>query len=153
MCGFPWVGRVLLGLPKDPLCLQDTWFPAVGLCAPVSLHLAISLLQHYSFKESGHLKSSKGESIYGPSWCFNFYLFVALGLHCFVQTFSSCSEWGLRRCSGCAPASVVAAWCAEPLQCTGLVAPGHVESSRTRDRTLIPALAGGFLTTRPPGKF
>ena len=34
----------------------------------------------------------------------------------------------------------------------GLVAQRHVESSRTRDQTVSPALAGGFLTTRPPGK-
>ena len=34
----------------------------------------------------------------------------------------------------------------------GLVAPWHVGSSRTRDRTCVPALAGGFLTTAPPGK-
>ena len=34
----------------------------------------------------------------------------------------------------------------------GLVAQRHVESSRTRDQTVSPALAGGFLTGGPPGK-
>ena len=34
---------------------------------------------------------------------------------------------------------------------TGLVAPQHEGSSRTRDRTHVPALAGRFLTTVPPG--
>ena len=34
----------------------------------------------------------------------------------------------------------------------GLVAPQHVGSSRTGDRTLSPALAGGFFTAEPPGK-
>ena len=35
----------------------------------------------------------------------------------------------------------------------GLVAPRHVGSSRTRgDLPMSPALAGGFLTTEPPGK-
>ena len=34
----------------------------------------------------------------------------------------------------------------------GLVVPRHVGSSRTRARTVSPALAGGFLTTAPPGK-
>ena len=33
----------------------------------------------------------------------------------------------------------------------GLVALQHVRSSRTRARTLVPALAGGLLTTAPPG--
>ena len=36
--------------------------------------------------------------------------------------------------------------------CTGLVVPLHVGSSKIRDRTVSPALAGGFLTTEPPGK-
>ena len=34
----------------------------------------------------------------------------------------------------------------------GLGAPQHVGSSWTRDRTCVPALAGEFLTTAPPGK-
>ena len=38
------------------------------------------------------------------------------------------------------------------LPCSGLVAPQPVESSRTRDRTCDPALAGRFLTTGPPRK-
>ena len=34
-----------------------------------------------------------------------------------------------------------------------LVVPQHVESSQMRDQTHVPAsLAGGFLTTGPPGK-
>ena len=35
------------------------------------------------------------------------------------------------------------------LWCPGLVAPRHVGSSWTRDQTSVPALQGGFLTTRP----
>ena len=35
---------------------------------------------------------------------------------------------------------------------TGLVDLQLVESSRTRDRTNVPALADGFLSTVPPGK-
>lgn len=34
----------------------------------------------------------------------------------------------------------------------GLLAPKHVESSQTEDRTLYPALANGFLSPVPPGK-
>ena len=33
-----------------------------------------------------------------------------------------------------------------------LVAPWHVESSRAKDRTVFPALAGRFVPTRSPGK-
>ena len=95
------------------------------------------------------------------------YLFlVALGLHCYVQAFSKCSEQRLlflavhgllilmasfitkhrlqaHRLSSCNT------W-AQQLWLVGLAAPWHVESSQTRDR--IPALAGGFLPTAPPGK-
>ena len=35
---------------------------------------------------------------------------------------------------------------------TGLVAPGHVGSSQTRDQTHVSASAGRFFTTEPPGK-
>ena len=35
---------------------------------------------------------------------------------------------------------------------TGVVALRCVESSPTRNQTGVPALAGGFLTTGPPGK-
>ena len=41
---------------------------------------------------------------------------------------------------------------AQQLWHTGFIALRHVGSSRTRDRTCVPALAGGFLTTAPPGK-
>ena len=34
----------------------------------------------------------------------------------------------------------------------GLLAPWHVESSQTRDRTCVPSIGSGFLTTGPPGK-
>ena len=49
-------------------------------------------------------------------------------------------------------ASVVVMW-AQQLGLEGSVAPPYVDlSSPTRDATLPPALEGGFLTTRPPGK-
>ena len=35
---------------------------------------------------------------------------------------------------------------------TGFAAPGHVGSSRTRDQSMSPALAGSFYTTGPPEK-
>ena len=40
----------------------------------------------------------------------------------------------------------------QQLWCMGLVAPRHVGFSRTRIEPVSPALAGGFLTTVPPGK-
>ena len=41
---------------------------------------------------------------------------------------------------------------AQWLRLTGLVAPQHVGSFRTRDQMVSPALAGGFLATGPSGK-
>ena len=41
---------------------------------------------------------------------------------------------------------------AQALRHPGLVVPQYVGSSMTRDQTMSPALAGGFLTTGPPGK-
>ena len=102
---------------------------------------------------------------------------AALGLHCSMRAFSTCSQQGLlsscsTRASHCGGfscfggrdldmwASVVAAlhastldsrvW-AQQLWCTALVAPRAVESSRTRDRTHVPCLGRQILipcTTR-----
>ena len=111
-------------------------------------------------------------------WLFFFftYLFIylflaALGLRCCTWAFFSCGElWllfaaerflivvaspvaehGLQ-----AQASVVVARGSraqtQQLWRTGLGAPWHVGSSQTRARTASPTLAGGLLTTVPPGK-
>ena len=73
---------------------------------------------------------------------------VALGLQCFTWAFSCCNQWGLRslrwgaRTSQCggfsccraqAPGTVGSVSCAQ--RCPGLVAPRHVDSSQTRNRT------------------
>ena len=107
--------------------------------------------------------------------CFKFiYLFLAvLCLCCCARAFSSCGKQGLFfvavRGLLIAVASLVAEhglqahglqqlWLsgsraqAQQLWCTRLAAPRHVGSSQTRARHLSPALAGGFLTTAPPGK-
>ena len=73
---------------------------------------------------------------------------VALGLRCCEQAFSSCGELGLLsshggRASHCSGFSCCRA-CSFVLR--------HVESSQTRDRTRVPALAGGFLSIVPLGK-
>ena len=82
-----------------------------------------------------------------------FYLFLAaLNLYCFLCAFSSFSEWGLlsscgSQASHCGGFSYRRAW--------ALIASQHVGSSCTRDQTVYrgpTALAGGFLTTEPPGK-
>ena len=79
-----------------------------------------------------------------------------------LTSFSSCSTWawslrlmgfsscGTHRLSSCS------SW---PLEHTGFgscgtlgsVAPRHVQSSPTRDGSVSPELAGGFLTTEPAG--
>ena len=59
--------------------------------------------------------------------------------------FSCCGVRGLG--AGFSSCGVLAQW----LWLVGLVALQHVGSSQTRARTVFPALAGGFLTTAPPG--
>ena len=80
-------------------------------------------------------------------------LFIYFWLHyCFLCAFSSFSEWGLlsscgSQASHCGGFSYRRAW--------ALIASQHVGSSCTRDQTVYrgpTALAGGFLTTEPPGK-
>ena len=102
------------------------------------------------------------------------YLFLtALGLCCCVQAFSSCGKWGLLFLAVhgllTAVASLVAehglqsagfsscgTWAqqlwlagsraqAQQLWCTGLAAPWHVGSSRTRARTRVPCIGRQIL--------
>ena len=99
-----------------------------------------------------------------------FYLFlVALGFHCCAgfSLVAASRDYSWLRCAG------VSLWWPVLLQSTGsrradfsscssqpqelwceqaLVAPWHVESSQTRDRTRVPTLTGGFLSTVPPGR-
>ena len=85
---------------------------------------------------------------------FLFIFLAVLGLHCCPWAFSSCVEWGLcssfsawaSHCGGFSCCGAGAQW----LCWTGLLAPWHVESSWTRGQS--PALAGGLLTTGPPGE-
>ena len=64
---------------------------------------------------------------------------AALGLHCLTQALSACGRWGLlflvelrQLCFMGSRAQ------AQQLWHMGLVAPQHVESSQTRDRTRVP---------------
>ena len=104
----------------------------------------------------------------------NLFIYLAVwGLCCCARAFSSCSERGLLfvavRGLLIAVASLVAEhglqvrglqqlWLvgsrvqAQQLRCTGLDAPQPVGSSRTRAQPVSPAMAGGLLTTEPPGK-
>ena len=87
-----------------------------------------------------------------------------LGLHCCARAFSSCGEWGLlfvavrglliavvSLCCGAralgATASVVVA---HGVSCS--VACGMWDLPGPGLKPVSPALAGGFLTTVPPGK-
>ena len=88
----------------------------------------------------------------------NFFL-AALGLWSCVWIFSSGGKRGLLSSGSawCTSSSMHCGHCWGP-RCaatgalTGLVASRHVEAPLTRDQTGVPALAGGFLTTGPPGK-
>ena len=76
-------------------------------------------------------------------------LLAALGLHCYLQAFSSCPEQGLL--SSCDAQAYSLQWLlllqsmgskawasvAVPHKCAGLVVPQHVGSSWTRDQTHV----------------
>ena len=98
---------------------------------------------------------------------FIYLLWGVLGLPCGVQAFSSCNKRGLVSCGWCSGVSLLSvdsrvrglqelrlvgsrAW--PQSWHVGLVAPRHVESSCSRNWTCAPALEGGFITTRSPGK-
>lgn len=89
----------------------------------------------------------------GKEYGFLKYLFLSMpSLGCCAPAFSSCCAWtshcdSFSCCRGQAP------------ECTGsavwgmrLNAPWHVGCSWTRDRTCVPFISGGFLTTGPPAK-
>ena len=100
------------------------------------------------------------------------YLFIYFWLHwVFVAVHglslvAASGGYCLLRCVGCSLQWLLLLWStgsrhvgfsscgtqAQQLWCTGLVAPRHVGSSHTRVEPVSPALAGGFLTTAPPGK-
>ena len=82
---------------------------------------------------------------------FKFYLLLtALRLRSFVWVFSSCSDCGATllcgmwasHCSGlsCYRAWALGTWVSVQLWLAGLVAPWHVRSSQTRDRTCVPCI-------------
>ena len=94
-------------------------------------------------------------------FCSFYYLVLAvLGFHCCVQTFCRCSEQGL-----------LSLWCVLLVKVASLVvehrrwarglSSGGTQSSLLRRMWVLPgpgiepvfpALAGGFLSTTPPGK-
>ena len=80
------------------------------------------------------------------------YLFLAeLGLCCYALAFL-CFQWAGLISSCGVQTSHCSGFSCWGLQSLGLVAPWQVESSQTRDATVSPALAGGFLITEPPQK-
>ena len=102
----------------------------------------------------------------------NVYFFAALGLHCWLQAFPSCSARA-SHCGGfsCCGAQAPGSWTSVvathgPSSCSSwalehrLVSPGARASwlcglrdlPGSRIKLKSPALAGGFFTTEPPGK-
>ena len=101
---------------------------------------------------------------------------AALGLHCCTRAFSSCGEWGLLfvavhrlliAVSSLAAEHGLQAHGLQQLQCVGSVVAvrglsscgtwaqllcGMWDLPRPGIQPMSPALAGGFLTTVPPGK-
>ena len=86
-------------------------------------------------------------------YTFVFYLFflAALGLRCCTRAFSSCGERGLLSSCGAQAShrSGFSSCRAQALGCslwfTGLVAPQHVGSPQTRDRTHVPCIGRWIL--------
>ena len=89
--------------------------------------------------------------------------FGALGLHCWVQAFSSCCEQGLLFAIEHGPLFAVAWLVAEHRIWStqaSLAAAGGLQLLhctwdllRSGSKPMFPALAGRFLSTEPPGKF
>ena len=99
-----------------------------------------------------------------------FYLFLAVfGLHCCVWAFSSCVKWGLlfvvvrglliAVASLCCGAWALGAWASVVAACRfsscgswAWLFHGMWDLPGSGLEPVSPALAGGFLTTAPPGK-
>ena len=86
---------------------------------------------------------------------------AVLGLHFCVRAFSSCSKWGPLLIAVCGPLTIAAFLVAEHrLQTRKLSNCGSQaqllhsmwDLPRSGLEPMSPALAGGFLTTAPPGK-
>ena len=75
---------------------------------------------------------------------------VSGGYSLFWRTVFSLQRLLLLQSSGCRHAG--SRLQAQKLWCTGLVTPQHVGSTLTGIKPMSPVLAGGFLTTGPPGK-
>ena len=78
-------------------------------------------------------------------FCYLLFL-AALGLHCCARAFSSCDQRA-PHCSGfsCCGRMDYRVYRLQSLWPTGLVAPRHVESSRTRDQTHVPSVGWQIL--------
>ena len=79
---------------------------------------------------------------------------LALGLRCCVQAFSSCGEWELHFVVVHGLLLAVASLVAEPgAQVSSCGTRGMWDLPGPGIKPVSPALAGGFLSTAPPGKF
>ena len=82
-----------------------------------------------------------------------FYLFMAVqGFHCCTQAFSSCSK-GTSHCTGFSCCRTQALeYMGSVVVAHGLSCSGMWDLPRPRIESMTPELAGGVLTTGPPGK-
>ena len=110
----------------------------------------------------GYRRNKRVEGQAHPTFKFLFILYLdVLGLHCHAQAFSSCSKLGLPSSSGAQTSHCSSFPCAEHgLQACrlsshstrALLFHGMWNLPRPGIEPVSPALAGGFLTTGPPGK-
>ena len=136
----------------------------------------MSLRAHFGAPSSCPIKwSSEGSSSIGLVYFYLFFIFLflnilqffvclflaAMGLHCYAWAFSNCGERGLLFVVVCGLLIAVASPVAEHgLQVHRLSSCGTQaqllrsmwDLPRPEVKPMSPALAGGFLTTAPPGK-
>ena len=104
---------------------------------------------------------NSGSSTLYHAFSFIYLFMVTLSLHCVMQTFSSCSNRGLlfvvvrglfvvvaSRCEAQAPGAQTSVAVVHGLGCSEAL----WNLSRLGIEPMSPALAGGFLSTVPPGK-
>ena len=144
----------LLAWTQEPGKLQS-----VGLQSQtrLSTHTRVLVYMAFTFAVNASLTSLSLIRIYS-----SFFFLAALGHCCCVQAFSSCSKWGLLfvvmlrllilvaslvASTGSRHASSVVA--AHGLSC---LVHSMWNLRRPETESVSPTLAGGFLTTGPPGK-
>ena len=146
-----------INLSTGFLCKNKTWLLKIGLDFKFRKKCLRSHLENMN-------KCRKWELLGIPEshlFLFKNLLLAQLGLHCCAQAFSSCSERGLiwLRCAGFLLCWLPLLWsmdsrCAGFSSCCAQVELPHGmwDLHGPGIKPMFPALAGRFLTTRPPRK-